>query len=381
MKRQLVLSFLLVPLWCCYSNPAKTERRFEQAMIPSFWKSTLQDVKDSISSIERGETQVIARTPGGRPVYLVSYGEKRDFHRQANFQSATGARDPKYYANKPEGTPPIVFVLGPPHGQEIENLVGTLNLIRVAETGKDWRGKEWPRLKENIERCRLLIVPLANPDGRARCPYDSFIGIPEDEMTRVGQGTRKDGTLYGWPGAKAVHPMKGDVGFLGAYFDDKGINLMHDDFFDPMSNVTKALLKTAREEAPDYILNMHSHENAPAVLETDFVPRYCKEIEAQFADRLMKRYRQEGLPAGSPPTPSIDGETYPPPSFNLSSALHHTCGGVSFVFECCHGLVGKNAAKATHNQILDIQLILFDELLQFAVEAPRPEMAMDAAKK
>ena len=39
-------------------------------------------------------------------------------------------------------------------------------------------------------------------------------------MNRVsdffGQGTRRDGSLYGWPGCKAVHPMTGDVGIFGA---------------------------------------------------------------------------------------------------------------------------------------------------------------------
>ncbi len=67
--------------------------------------------------------------------------------------------------------------------------------------------------------------------GVKRCPYDSFVGLPTEIMTKYGQGTRKDGSLYGWPGAKAVHPMKGDVKILGAYFNDDGINPMHDDCF------------------------------------------------------------------------------------------------------------------------------------------------------
>lgn len=371
---------LLLPCLSVFSDPTQTERKFEQVQIPSSWKSTIHDVDVAASSIRRGTTAVIAYSPGGRPIYQVAYGEKRDFHRQANYQSATGANDPRFFANKPEGTPPVVMILGPVHGQEIENVVGTLNLLYVAETGRDYRGKEWTRLKENIDRCRLLVVPLANPDGRARCPYDCFIGVPVDEMTRVGQGTRKDGTLYGWPGAKAVHPMQGDVGFLGAYFDNNGINLMHDDFFNPMSKTTQALFQIAREEAPDYMLLLHSHENAPAILETSYVPMYCKKVESKFAERLMERYRQAGLPAGSPPMPSVDGETYPPPSFNLTSALHHVCGGVASVFECCHGLQGENAVQATQDQILDIELILFDELLQFAVETPRPEKGIGAAE-
>ncbi len=369
----LFLFILAILTGACTSNAKRTSRMYEQSIIPSFWKNTLTDIRETVADVKRGKTEIIARSPGGRPVYLVSYGDPPEIPRQANYHSATGARNPGYYAKKTETTPQIVYIVGPPHGHEIENIVGTLNLIRVAETGADWRGQKWPRLAQNISRCRLLIVPGSNPDGRARCPYDSFIGVPSKEMTRIGQGTRKDGSLYGWPGVKAVHPMRGDIGFLGAYFNEAGINQMHDEFFEPMANETKALLRVARREAPDYIINLHSHEHPPAILSTDYVPWYCKEIEAQFAERLMARYREAGLPAGPVPKPSIDGEKYPPPSFNLTSALHHVCGGVSMLFECCHGLKGDMDFQVTHEQILDIQMMLFDELLQFAVEAPRPQ--------
>jgi len=351
---------------------AALERRFLQAEIPAFWKGRVEDVQKAVANVKRGSVQTIARSPGGRPLYLATYAPRIEFQRQANYSSAVAARDPQFYARKPAGTPPVVFIVGPPHGQEMESVVGLVNLLRVAETGKDWRGKEWPQLKENLVRCRMLIAPLSNPDGRARCPYDSFVGMPVKEMTRVGQGTRKDGTLYGWPGAKQRHPMKGDVGLLGAYFNDDGINLMHDEFFDPMAKETKALLRVAREEAPDYIINLHSHASAPMILQTRYVPRYCKETEARFAKRLMERYRQAGLPAGKPPVPSEDGVKYPPPSFNLTSALHHVCGGVSMLFECPHGVKEKKYPQLTHDQILDIQLILFEELLAFALETPRP---------
>ncbi len=370
---QVCLFFLcLALLFGIPATASDSNRRYPQTEIPSFWKGSVQEIETAIHEVKRGTTKTIAHSPGGRAVYLVTYGTTIDLNRQANYNSAAAARDPSYYANKPENTPPIVFIVGTPHGQEIEGMVGLVNLLRVAETGSDWRGKAWPRLREYLDRCRALIVPLSNPDGRARCPYDSFVGIPVEEMTRIGQGTRKDGTLYGWPGAKQRHPMKGDVGFLGAYFNDNGVNLMHDDWFDPMAEETKALLRVAREEAPDYLLNLHSHGHAPAILSTAYVPWYCKEAENRFAERLMERYRQAGLPAGRLPTPHEDGKTYPPPSFNLTSALHHVCGGISLLFECPHGLKETKYPQVNHEQILDLELILFEELFVFAIENPRP---------
>jgi hypothetical protein len=216
--------------------------------IPGFYKSKLSDIQEEIMNIKTGKAKVIAISPGGLPVYAVYYGTKDDFHSQANYNSAVAARNPVYYARKDSNTKPVVFYLGPVHGQEVENIVGLVNLIHVAETGKDYRGKDWASLKSKMEKCRIIIVPCGNPDGRKRCPYDSFVGLPTKIMTKYGQGTRKDGSLYGWPGAKAVHPMKGNVKILGAYFNDDGINPMHDDFFSPIADETKAILDIARSE-------------------------------------------------------------------------------------------------------------------------------------
>jgi hypothetical protein len=368
----MLFALLALALAVEIASAARPERRFPQPEIPAFWKGRLEDVEAAVSAVKRGRRKVIARSPGGRSVHLVTYGPRIDLQRQANYNSAAGAGDPQHYARKPEGTPPILFLIGPPHGQEVEGIVGLVNLLRVAETGRDWRGREWPRLRADIERCRVLIVPVANPDGRARCPYDSFVGIPVDEMTRIGQGTRRDGSLWGWPGVKQRHPMREKGGLLGAYFTDRGINLMHDEFLAPMAAETRALLRVARDEAPDYLLNLHSHGSNPEILATAYAPRLSKETQARFAERLMERYRAAGLPAGRVPTPAEDGARYPPPSFNLTSALHHACGGVSMLFECPHGLKEPQFPQVTHDQILDLQLLLFEELLAFAVEHPRP---------
>src|SRR5712691_816881 len=101
-------------------------------------------------------------------------------------------------------------------------------------------------------------------------------GAPEARCGGPVPG-RPDGTPWGWPGVKQRHPMRRDGGLLGAYFNDNGVNLMHDEFFAPLAPETKALLRLAREEAPDYILNLHSHGVNPEILATAYVPRYCKE--------------------------------------------------------------------------------------------------------
>jgi hypothetical protein len=324
--------------------------------LPGFWKSKLEDVESEIRSVRNGAVETIATSPGGRPVKAVAYGPADDLHSQANYGS----------------TKPVVLLLGPAHGQEIEGIVGLVNLLHVAETGTDWRGHAWPELRRLLTRERVVIVPAPNPDGRARCPYDSFVGLPTRTMTKYGQGTKRDGSLWGWPGAKALHPMKGDVGILGAYFNDDGVNLMHDDFFLPMARETEAVLRLARREAPDVAVSLHSHEQQPVVLPTAYVPVFVKQRIRDLSARLESRFERQGLPHGGVAEPEDDDpRPGPTSSFNLASALHHVSGAMAFVFECPHGTVSEDSPPrpVSHDQILDIQLTLYEEVLAFALES------------
>lgn len=315
---------------------------------------------------------VLARSPGGRKVYLVAYGGREDRRGTANYNSAAGGTDPSSYARKDGTQKPVILLLGPVHGQEVEGIAGLLNLIRVAETGRDLRGRAWNELAANLARCRLLIIPCGNPDGRARCGYDSWVGEELDTHERVGMGVKPDGSNHTWPQVKRIHPMRGpQVARLGAYWNDAAINLMHDDWFNPMAAETRALLRLAQEEAPDFLVSLHSHGSNPSVEPTAYVPRTVKETIKTFSDRLQQRYATAGLPHRTRgPEPDEDGKKFPPPSFNLASALHHACGGVAFVHETCLGVRTQPYAQVTHDQLLDLQMLLYDELLRFALGNP-----------
>lgn len=378
MKLNLKWIFILVALFVF--NPLFSQIKIEagdppnNTNIPEFFKSKLFDLQNEIKNIKLGEVKTIAISPGGLPVYAVFYGEKEDFKSQANYNSAVAAQNPGYYAKKDRSTKPVAFFVGPVHGQEVEGMVGLINLIHIAETGKDYREKEWSVLKNKMAKCRTIIIPCGNPDGRKRCPYDSFVGIPTKIMTKYGQGTRKDGTLWGWPGAKSVHPMTGDIGILGAYFNDNGINVMQDEYFSPMAKETSAILEIARTEAPDITVSLHSHENRPVVLQPAYTAMFIKKQVHKLALDLNKRYKEKGLaywPEEWFWTPKPDDEEFPPKTtFNLIGALHHISGTMPFTFECSHGSVSEENPDpmVNYNDILDIQLILYDEIFESILE-------------
>jgi len=342
--------------------------------IPEFYGSSLSDIEQEVDQVKKGEVKVLATSPGGSPVYAVYYGDKEDFHSQANYNSAVAARDQGYYARKDSLSKAVVFFLGPVHGQEVEGIVGLINLIHVAETGKDHRGSDWSSLQSKLKQCRVIIIPCGNPDGRKRCPYDSFVGLPVEIMTKYGQGTRTDGSSWGWPGAKSLHPMKGNVGILGAYFNDEGINMMHDDWFSPMATETKAILEIARSEAPDMTVSLHSHHQKPRILPAHYVPWYLKTRIDTLTQRVNSRYASVGLPSIPEDwfsQPGVEDETFPPQtSFNLISALHHVSGTMAFTFECSHGTVTETDPEPTvsYGDILHIQLHLYEEMLDYVLE-------------
>jgi hypothetical protein len=159
------------------ASAQSTPEETPQSKLPVFWKNRLQDVDASVRRVKKGTSKVLVRSPGGRRIYLVAYGERDHQGSTANYNSAVGGGDPASYARKDGTQKPVVLLLGPVHSQEVEGIVGLLNLIEVAETGRDLRGRAWPELAGNLARCRTLIVPCGNPDGRARCPMDSWVGL------------------------------------------------------------------------------------------------------------------------------------------------------------------------------------------------------------
>ena len=129
----------------------------------------MSDVKDLASSIEKlklGQAQVIAKSPGGRPIHLVAFGEREAVRHRANFNSAVGGQDLSAYADKSARKKPVILFVGPVHGHEVEGLTGLMNLIQVMEMGRDLRkgtvGAAEPR----------PALPIAHhPRGQSRCNH------------------------------------------------------------------------------------------------------------------------------------------------------------------------------------------------------------------
>jgi hypothetical protein len=345
---------------------AQAKARIPARQLPGFWIGDVRGLACRWDALQRGRLSVVATTAGKRPIHLVVYGDREEVAHHANFNSAIGGHEPAAYMDKAARKKPVVLFIGPVHGHEVEGLTGLVNLIEVMETGKDLRGKDQEQLRRLGEKCRLLIVPAGNPDGTTRFEPRALQGMGDEDVRFWGQGTWKDDTFCDWPQCKRVHPMTGpNVGFLGCYFNDAGVNPMHDEFFAPMGPETAAFLRLAREEGPDLVVSLHSHEANPAVLRPAYVPVEVQQDIRALADECYALLQARQLPAGWLFEVGPEGGPHPE-SFNLTSALYHVSDAGSFTFECPHGVRGN--CLVTLEQILDIQLTLYEAMLQHEID-------------
>ena len=200
--------------------------------------------------------------------------------------------------------------------------------------------------------------------------------MPLDEFQFWGMGTWADDRIAFWPDSKRQHPRTGpEIGFLGCYFNDAGVNPMHEEFFAPMSTEAPAILRIAMEEAPDLAVSLHSHGAAPVLLRPAYVPAEIQQQVRSLATKAQELFTQRTLPFGGLPAMGAEEGTLPD-SFNLVSALYHISGATPFVFECPHGVKDAGMCQVDLDQILDIQLSLYEVMLRTALEqkqqAPAP---------
>ena len=334
---------------------------------PEYWKTDLAYIEKAYNEAKNcTEKRILCQSAGNRPVYMLAYGEKKRMG-TANLSSALGAHDKSCYC--PEGQQKCVILIGAEHGQETEGVAALTNLISLLETGVDLAGKRNDEILEAVKNIRLVIVPVANVDGRARVEIDCMVGRKFEELRYWGQGTWKDGSLCGWPECKKIHPIKEAAGFLGGYYNDDGINLMHDTFQNTKSREAQAILALCENEAADYILHLHGGGNIKGgMLPTDYVTKECSmEIEALY-QRCQAVGDKEGLEFFHGAIPGIPSGKNPPP-FNLVSATHHVCGGMAACYESNEGLVDEPIGKPLdHKTILRMHEILFEECFKMAQE-------------
>ncbi len=337
--------------------------------IPVYWKTRLDEVEETLKLVKKGKVTRPNVSAGGRPIYVVEYGQSNLPPHKANCSSALGARDIKYYADKSGADyNPTVFLCGCVHGGEFEGTVAILNMIKLIETGTDYRGERNDELVSLAEKAHLVLIPMCNPDGRSHIPFDTYVGRTFYDLRYYNQGTWKDGTLTGWPGCKAVTPIKDYVDYLGGYFNDDGVNMMHENFFGKVSNETRVLLDIAAAEAPDFTVLLHGGGNTTnGMLDNDYGSLKSKKEILLVNELVAEACAKEGVRGRAYPI-SKGEERDMPCSFNLPSAMHHCCSEPVTTYESNQGLTDQEGKIYDHDEIYAAHMILFREIIRYELK-------------
>ena len=328
---------------------------------PEFYRNSVEEVQRALDGLTKGEVNEIGRSAGGRPLYAVAYGEKEPIERTANLSSALASRKPEAFFGEGRKKQ-VALIVSAVHGGEMESIAAVLNLFSVLETGADLKGKPWEQLAELAERVRLVVVPVGNPDGRARIPSEDPTTWNHEESEKYRHGLWKDGSFITWPLCKAWHPFPPEmVSFMGGYFSDNGVNPMHGVFLPrEIAPETHAILDLALEETPDFFLDLHSCGAGPFFI----VGHQCQPERLRIREHYIQGFcRRMLLERGLRP------KTWVTPAgsevIDLDTAPYHLAGSLCMIFEGASG--GQEGNRYSHEEIVDTYLTVFEGLLTIGV--------------
>jgi hypothetical protein len=344
--------------------------------IPSFWISTVDDVSEFLKkNVHKGQVEIIGTSAGGRLIRAVVYGQPRQGKGTTTFSGSLGFGDIGAYRG-PDHKKTVYMGMAGVHGGEFEGIVGIVNLISVIETGKDLRGKEWPDITASVAKLdRLVLIPIVNPDGRARIPLrmEAYRDTDFTVAEYLNTGGKPDGTITGWPQVKEFIPADfTHPGFPGGYPNDAGVNIQHDDFFGERQPETQALFTLTERERPDLIMSMHTGAVYMLMVRSFGEPALSPAFDTLFR-YVHTALALNGLQYTDDPKVEGDPKRATASIYNLDGALNLNCGALSIVVESpSHGFSGKNeageAALQTPEMLLTAQLICHQEAMRFLAE-------------
>lgn len=351
----------------------------DHAEIPAWWQSTLAERDTFFSAqVKKGEVITMGTSAGGRSLRGVAYGKARTGRGMTTANGALGFGDLRAWLGA-DYTKRVGLIFSGVHGGEFEGIVATMNLLAVLETGQDLGGRAQPALAAAAARLdRLIVIPVANPDARARIPTRMLPFTGNNQAASyLSIGAWADGSPLGWPTNKEFTPVDfGRLQFAGGYFNDAGVNCQHDDFLGTMQPETRALLDLCARERPDLSLNLHTGAKWD-----DYFLMLCRSDLGRAVvpawTELYRRVHSALAVAGHRSTtdPATESDPALTSSFgqNLDTAINLHAGTLSAIIESPSvSFAGKRRdgtpAPSDPLALLDAHLVMFTAAFDFVAD-------------
>lgn len=375
-RRVLLAGIAAAPVLRSQQFNIRRDYLVEAEHVPAFWQGSYEEVTRFLETrVRKGAVRIIGRSAGKRAIRAAFYGEPRKGRGTTTFSGSLGFRNSRAYTG-PDHARKVYIALCGVHGGEFEAMVGAVNLLSVIETGADLRGKAWPGLAEAAKSLdRVIVIPIANPDGRVRVPVRMLKHYGTDYTVQeyFNTGGKPDGSLIGWPQCKEFIPLDfSKTQFPGGYPNDAGVNIQHDDFLGVRQPETQALLDLAAAERPDLIMNMHTGAQFMHPLQP-FVEPVLMPVWGQLYRRIMTGLTNAGLARTADVAAEADPSRERMGAYNLDTALNLHCGALSVVVESPgHSYspaerLGK-PFRHTPELLLDAQMVCHENAMRFLGE-------------
>lgn len=358
-------------------------QRFAKA--PAFWVHNTETLKPVLDTLKQGVIKTIGSTAGGREILAIEYGVKEPLDKINDCLHSAIASNvvppdptqiyPESFYGKNRRRRPVLAIQGGIHGGEATAAVAAINLCKIIETGRDMRGKEWPRLAELARETRLLIIPWLNTDGVDRWPIGNPEGVTGEILGLCTQGVAMDGTYIQYPQDKNYYPTPPEkMSFLGCYYNDNGCNLQYDFCMPVRQPETIAWMNYYLAERPDAVMSCHCDSGSMISAPEYYLPTGHQFETARLGGAVRSRLLRENFPIGRLSWAGLPGMGKP--ILTQTGAIYHVCGALPFLCEFPYG------GPLKCEQLLDIGLITFEEVLAYAHrDGLRPYELWDKVKK
>ena len=375
-RRTLLAAVATTQVLSAQTFPIRRDYLVEADPIPAFWVGSFDEISRFLQTrVRKGVLRTIGRSAGKRPIRAVFYGQPRKGKGTTTFSGSLGFGNARAYFG-PDYAKKVYMALCGVHGGEFEGMVGAVNLLSVLETGADLRGRQWPGITAAAQSLdRVIIIPIANPDGRVRVPLRMIQHRGTDATVHeyFNTGAKPDGSIIGWPQCKENIPLNfSKTQFPGGYPNDAGVNIQHDDFFGARQPETQALFDLTAAERPDLIMNMHTGASFMNPLRP-FVEPALMPVFEEIYRRVMTGLTEAGLARTNDLAAESNAAEVRMSPYNLDTALNLHCGALSMVVESpAHDYspaerMGK-PFRQTPDFLLDAQMICHEQSMRFLKE-------------
>ncbi len=306
--------------------------------VPDFWPADEEGINNHIAVVPPDRLLRYGTSAGGRDLHLIRH---------------------------PNPGKPRLWVIGGTHGHEPGGPAACFNLLHILRHGEDLRQKQWPDIVGLATGLDITVVPLLNPDGRARCP-DSLVGWPTGGLDGIAQSWRREDRSV--PTVEEAIPNGLDpeeMLFLGGRFNDDGFLANR-----PVS-VEKTLFVEfqqlldymAQNEPPQCYLDLHACGSNFFCMNGGFTEPYREKLRAinrataEAIKSLGHQYNEKMYGDPTPPGPGIVGNV---------RMLYVRWGTLAFPYEGRQGFLDI-LPWCDESDILDDYLIAIRETMRLGV--------------